>query len=142
MFVRASQEAMLLETNGMVQIQLKRVYETKGAADGFRVWVDKLWPRGMKKEYLQYDLWAKGIAPSTELRKWFHQDNDAHWEEFRLRYTEELRTSVAVEEFLALVKEKQIVTLLYASNNAVQNHATVLRDYLESVLHTSSKMNC
>ncbi len=118
----------------MVQIRLKRVYEAQEETDCFRVLVDKLWPRGMKKEYLQYDFWAKDIAPSTSLRKWFHEAHDIHWEEFRLKYIEELKTSTAVEEFLALIREKQVVTLLYASNNATENHALVLQEHLQQAL--------
>lgn len=64
----------------MTQIRIKRVYEDPDAADGYRVLVDRLWPRGMKKEHLKYDAWEKDITPSPELRKWFHEDQAGHWE--------------------------------------------------------------
>ncbi len=118
----------------MVQIKLKRVYEAEETTDGFRVLVNKLWPRGMKKENLHYNLWAKDIAPSILLRKWYHQDSNVRWEEFKERYTEELKASTVADGFLALIKGKQVVTLLYASNNKAENHAKILQEYLEKTL--------
>lgn len=64
----------------MTQIRIKRVYEEPDATDGYRVLVDRLWPRGIKKEHLKYDVWEKDITPSPELRKWFHEDQAEHWE--------------------------------------------------------------
>ncbi len=118
----------------MTQVKIKRIYEAGEKSDGFRVLVDKLWPRGIKKEDLHYDLWAKDIVPSTPLREWFHQDQKNHWEEFKRKYTEELKESAAVKVFIAKIKEKQVVTLLYASKNAAENHALILQDYLKKVL--------
>ncbi len=119
----------------MIKIKLKRVYDVEESSDGFRVLVDKLWPRGMKKENLHYDLWAKDITPSTPLREWYHQDEENHWEEFKKKYTEELTKSTAMEGFINKVKGKQVVTLLYASKNAMENHALILKKYLEKALH-------
>lgn len=80
----------------MTRIAIKRVYEPATDTDGLRVLVDKLWPRGIRKEALHYDLWAKEIAPSAPLRRWFHADPQGRWEEFRRRYLHELAASPAV----------------------------------------------
>ena len=77
----------------MTRIAIKRVYEPATDTDGLRVLVDKLWPRGIRKEALHYDLWAKEIAPSAPLRRWFHADPQGRWEEFRRRYLHELAAS-------------------------------------------------
>lgn len=66
----------------MVQVRIKRVYEDFSETDGYRVLVDKLWPRGIKKEWLKYDYWAKDITPSAALRRWFHEDIPGHWNDF------------------------------------------------------------
>lgn len=77
----------------MTQYQLKRAYEPASPEDGFRVYIDRLWPRGLSHETFHYDLWDKDIAPSTELREWFHADPDNRWSEFETRYSKELETS-------------------------------------------------
>lgn len=115
----------------MIQVKIKRVYEPEEAADGFRVLVDKLWPRGIKKENLHYDLWAKDITPSTPLRMWYHEDMAGRWQKFERKYAEELKDSQAMNEFIGQIKDQKTVTLLYASRNATENHALVLRDYLQ-----------
>lgn len=114
----------------MTQINIKRVYETPDAADGYRVLVDRLWPRGMKKEYLKYDAWEKDITPSPELRKWFHEDPAEHWEGFVAMYKKELEESEAVHKFIERIKKYPTVTLLYASKEPVHNHARILRQFL------------
>ena len=113
---------------------IKRVYKPEEKNDGYRVLVDKLWPRGFSKASLHCELWAKDIAPSTPLRQWYHQNKSEHWDEFSMRYIKELENSSAVEEFINSIRGKQIVTLLYASGNAAENHALVLRDFLERKL--------
>lgn len=110
------------ETDGAVSTAL-------GAAD--RVLVDKLWPRGIKKEWLKYDYWAKDITPSAALRRWFHEDIPGHWNDFVVMYQKELEASQAVADFLTLIKPHPVITLLYASKEPVYNHARILRDYLE-----------
>lgn len=115
----------------MVQIRIKRVYDPAAPDDGCRVLVDKLWPRGVRKEALHYDWWAKDIAPSAELRAWYHADPETRWREFRRRYTDELRSSEAVREFVRTIADKDAVTLLYASKNAAENHALILQEYLQ-----------
>jgi uncharacterized protein YeaO (DUF488 family) len=115
----------------MVQVTIKRVYEPEEATDGFRVLVDKLWPRGIKKGNLPYDLWAKDIALSTPLREWYHEDMEGRWQEFERKYTEELKNSPAMNDFISQIKGQKTVTLLYASHNAAENHALILRDYIQ-----------
>ena len=118
----------------MTKVKIKRVYETEDKSDGYRVFIDKLWPRGVKKENLHYDLWEKDIAPSIPLREWFHEDEDGRWKEFQLKYKHELKESPAMKDFIDKIKGKSTVTLLYASKNATENHALILQDYLEEVL--------
>ena len=81
----------------MTQINIKRVYETPSSNDGYRVLVDRLWPRGMKREYLKYDYWAKELTPSNDLRKWFHADVEKRWGAFADMYQKELERSHAVK---------------------------------------------
>ena len=107
----------------MTQIKIKRVYEEPADTDGYRVLVDRLWPRGMKKEYLKYDVWEKDITPSPDLA--------GHWKEFAAMYEKELEGSAAVKEFLTKIASYKVVTLLYASKEPVYNHARILQQYLE-----------
>lgn len=79
----------------MTQIKLKRIYEDPEPTDGYRIFVDRLWPRGMKKEAVHFDLWEKDITPSPELRGWFHQAPDERWNEFAALYRKELNGSEA-----------------------------------------------
>lgn len=109
-------------------IRLKRVYEEYSADDGYRILVDRLWPRGVSKESAHLDLWMKDVAPSTELRKWFSHD-PAKWAEFEKRYTVELETNPAVGELRNLVKTKKTITLLYGARNIEHNEAVVIRRY-------------
>ena len=118
----------------MSKIQLKRVYEEVDESDGFRVFVDRLWPRGMKKEAIHYDLWAKHIAPSSQLRTWVHQDPESRWDTFSLMYQKELKLSEGTEKFIELIRQHPVVTLLFASKSETQNHAMVLKAYLENSL--------
>jgi len=118
----------------MTQIKLKRVYEDYSNDDGYRVLVDRLWPRGMKKEHLHYDMWAKDIAPSADIRQWFHDDIKDHWEEFSNMYKKELTKSEAVKKFVEAIKDKDTVTLLYASKEPEHNHAKILKAYLDKEL--------
>ncbi len=115
----------------MTRVRIKRVYEAPAPEDGYRVLVDKLWPRGVRKDALHYDLWAKEITPSSELRAWYHADPQTRWPEFRRRYIKELHGSQAVQEFVRRIAGKDTVTLLYASKNAAENHALILQEFLE-----------
>lgn len=113
-------------------IALKRVYDEPSANDGYRVLVDRLWPRGVTKERAMLDEWPKEITPSDELRKWIHVD-PTQWSEFKKRYHAELKPHKA--ELLALAKraKKGKVTLLTAAKEMDKNHATVLKAYLEKL---------
>lgn len=115
----------------MTQIRIKRVYEAPDTTDGYRVLIDRLWPRGMKKEHLKYDVWEKDITPSPELRKWFHEDIANHWEGFATMYKKELESSETVQQFIKTIKPYHTVTLLYASKETVYNHARILQEYLQ-----------
>ncbi|MES2278482.1 MAG: DUF488 domain-containing protein [Bacteroidota bacterium] len=116
----------------MGTLQIKRVYEPAEKGDGIRILVDRLWPRGMKKETAQLTQWMKAIAPSTDLRKWFDHD-PAKWEQFCLKYTLELQQNSAVENLLKLIKENKMVTLLYAAHDGRYNHAIVLQQFINEV---------
>ena len=113
-----------------MQIWLRRVYGEPGPRDGTRVLVDRLWPRGIRKDTAAIDVWLKEIAPSEELRKWFGH-NPERWEEFQKRYYCELNTrgSQAVKRLAGIV-EKGRVTLVFASKNERLNNAVVLKNYL------------
>lgn len=116
-------------------IVTKRVYEPVADTDGYRVLLDRLWPRGLKKEAVAYDLWAKELAPSTELRKWFGHD-PALWDGFRERYAAELDAAVALWQPLAERAKRQHVTLLFGARDEQHNNAVALKAYLENWLHT------
>ena len=112
-----------------MDIQIKRIYENADSSDGKRILVDRLWSRGISKENAHLDLWLKEIAPSTELRKWFHAATPDHWREFKQRYLEELETNPAVNE-LQEIALKHKVTLLYSAKDVENNHAIILKEYL------------
>lgn len=119
------------------RIQVKRVYDDPDGtelADGFRVYVDRLWPRGESKVKFHYDLWAKDVAPSNELRRWFHQDAETRWPEFCERYRTELRTNPAFKIFVQELKPYSKITLLYSSSDRVRNNAIVLASVLSDAL--------
>jgi len=110
-------------------INIKRVYAPYSESDGYRILVDRLWPRGMKKEDARIDKWLKEIAPSTALRKWFNHEQDK-WEEFRQKYHDELNASAALNELLADLKKHQTVTFLFASKEEKINHAVILKQFI------------
>ncbi|HEU5004523.1 MAG TPA: DUF488 domain-containing protein [Candidatus Saccharimonadales bacterium] len=113
-------------------IAIKRVYEVKSKDDGYRVLVDRLWPRGVSKEKAALDLWMKDVAPSDGLRKWFNHD-PAKWEEFEKRYKEELKNNDdLLEQLKNLEKEHKKLTLLYSAHDEEHNQAIVLADVLKS----------
>lgn len=110
-------------------IQIKRVYEPPSRQDGRRILVERLWPRGLTKEALVADSWAKDVAPSTELRKWFGHRAE-RWEEFRRRYRAELDANPDAWQAIREAGEHGAVTLLYSARDTSRNGAVVLRDYL------------
>lgn len=114
-----------------MDIQTKRIYENPSLADGYRVLVDRLWPRGVKKEATELSEWNKQIAPSTTLRKWFSHKEEL-LPEFKKRYAEELRTETEELNRLRKIAKKQRLTLLYAARSETLNHAKVLCQLLQS----------
>lgn len=107
-------------------VELKRAYDAAAAADGFRIYIDRLWPRGLSHETFHYDLWDKDIAPSTELREWFHAAPEERWQEFARRYAAELKGSPAFAALLGAIASKPKVTLLYSSHDRAHNNAVVV----------------
>jgi uncharacterized protein YeaO (DUF488 family) len=111
-------------------IKIKRIYEPVASDDGFRILVDKLWPRGLSKEKAKVDLWLKVIAPSDDLRKRFCHD-PKKWEEFKSKYLKELESKKELlNRIKQIEKEKEIVTLLYSAKDEERNNAVVLRTIL------------
>ena len=110
-------------------VRLKRAYDAPAAADGTRVLVDRLWPRGVKKDKAAIDLWAKELAPSTELRKWFGHDPE-RWTGFKRRYAAELREHADELADLRRLARRGPVTLIYAARDQEHNEAVILRDML------------
>ncbi|TXH55079.1 MAG: DUF488 domain-containing protein [Bacteroidia bacterium] len=118
----------------MKTIQLKRVYENFDTADGFRILVDRLWPRGINKENDHIDLWLKEIAPSTELRTWFNHEVEK-WDEFQQRYVAELNANeLVLQELLEAIQQHEKITLLYGAKDTKHNQAVVLKDWLSQYL--------
>ncbi len=116
-------------------IQVKRIYEPADPADGYRALIDRLWPRGISRGRAALDNWLVDLAPSTELRKWFHGD-PRRWPQFVRRYRAELRAQAPMLEALGQRATKQRVTLLYAARDPHRNHATVLREVLRQAQRT------
>lgn len=111
-------------------IHIKRIYEAISKNDGYRVLVDRLWPRGIKKEDARIDEWLKDIAPSDSLRKWFgHQPEK--WDAFYARYLDELFDTAALAHLMELMKKNETLTLLYSAKDEQHNHAIVIRDFLQ-----------
>ncbi|MBK1885672.1 DUF488 domain-containing protein [Marinobacter sp. DY40_1A1] len=120
-----------------MDIRIKRAYEDAARSDGPRILVDRMWPRGVAKEDADLEAWLKGLAPSTELRKWFDHDPEK-WKEFRQRYLKELKaskegdTADALKELQAILKEHKRITLVFAAKDTEHNNAVALRDFLDN----------
>ncbi len=115
-----------------MDIRLKRAYEAPDRSDGPRVLIDRIWPRGVSKADADIDHWLKGLAPSTELRKWFGHDPQK-WPEFCDRYLKELKSDEVAEDLATLARildEHKRVTLVFAAKDTEHNNAVALRDYL------------
>lgn len=110
-------------------VQIKRIYDSPKDSDGYRVLVDRLWPRGVSKEEAALDEWLKDIAPTPELRTWFGHD-PAKFTEFRERYQEELRHNPHSKELVRLAAQHHTLTLLYGAKDPAINHAVVLQQFL------------
>jgi uncharacterized protein YeaO (DUF488 family) len=118
-----------------MSVAVKRVYEAPARSDGTRVLVDRLWPRGLTKERASVDAWLRDLAPSDELRKWYHGHPEV-WATFRRRYLRELKRPEAIpalEELYRLARGPKPLTLLFASKNEERNNAIVLRDLLQGM---------
>ena len=122
----------------MGQVDIKRVYEQAADEDGVRILVDRLWPRGVSKERAALTGWLKDVAPSPDLRRWWHHDPD-RFEDFARRYRTELDDNPALEDLLSIVREHDRTTLVYAAKNPAVNHALILRDYIRQALEKEDK---
>ena len=111
------------------RIRIKRIYRAARVSDGKRILVDRLWPRGVSKDRARVDIWARDIAPSDDLRRWFH-DNPDRFDEFRERYLQELAAKDDLAQELAGYAQDGVVTLLYASKDEERNNAVVLQQVL------------
>ncbi len=114
------------------ELRLKRVYDRAAAEDGFRILVERLWPRGVSKEKARLDLWLRDIAPSPELRQWFAHDS-SKWDQFQVRYRAELSCRPALVETLVEQLSSGPVTLVYAAHGE-QTSARLLKEYVEALL--------
>ena len=115
-----------------MDIRTRRAYDEMAQNDGYRVLIDRIWPRGVSKEDLDLDDWLKDVAPSDDLRKWFDHDPDK-WDEFQRRYREELDGSDAVKPLIDKAREGR-VTLIFGAKDETHNNAEALRDYLKDKL--------
>ena len=113
----------------MTKYTIKRIYDPSAKTDGYRVLVDRLWPRGISKERARLDEWNKNVAPSAELRKWFAHKPE-RFEEFSARYLKELQGNDALKSLKDRLAEQKVVTLLYGARDPKINHASMLRDVL------------
>lgn len=116
-----------------MSVVIKRVYEPASGTDGMRVLVDRLWPRGLTKADAAIEEWLRDLAPSNELRRWYHARPD-HWSDFRKRYLKELKQpgcETALHRLYELAQQKKPLTLLFASKNETHNNAVVLKELLE-----------
>jgi uncharacterized protein YeaO (DUF488 family) len=116
-------------------IQLKRVYDPPSDTDGVRFLVERLWPRGIKKESLAIDAWLKDAAPTTALRQWFGHD-PARWSEFRKRYFAELRKNPDAWSLIENTARSCTATLIYSSHDILHNNAVALKEFIEQNLST------
>jgi len=119
-------------------LKIKRVYDEPSKADGRRILVDRLWPRGLKKEDAHIDEWFKELSPSNELRKWFNHD-PKKWGEFRKRFFSELREHEELMDSVISAARKGSVTLLFGSKEERFNNAVALKEYIESRMGISER---
>jgi len=115
-------------------LKLKRAYDPAAEADGTRILVERLWPRGLSKAKVRVDTWLKEVAPSTDLRKWFGHD-PAKWPQFRERYFRELDERPEAWQPIVSNARRGLVTLIYSSHDTVHNNAVALHEYLRARAH-------
>jgi uncharacterized protein YeaO (DUF488 family) len=114
-------------------IRIKRAYQSPAKKDGYRIMVDRVWPRGVSKQRLKMDVWLKDIAPSHDLRRWLSQ-NSQKWDEFAIKYREELADKTEfLNQILELEEEKGTVTLVYTNGNIEQKNAIILKEVLKEL---------
>lgn len=117
-----------------INIQIKRAYAPAAVEDGWRILVDRLWPRGINKDKAAIHEWSKSLAPSIELRKSFGHDSEK-WPDFRKQYKQELRDNKALlDELLMEIRQHPVVTLVYAAKDEAHNNAVVLKEVLDNLL--------
>jgi uncharacterized protein YeaO (DUF488 family) len=116
-----------------IRIKIKRIYDPPGAEDGFRILVDRLWPRGLSKEKAKVDLWLREISPSNELRKWYGHDPDK-WTEFKKKYLEEIEEKKEEFDLLRKKAREVTVTFLFSSKEEELNNAAALKEFVERKL--------
>ncbi len=117
-----------------MDIKIKRAYDPPDQNDGFRILVDRIWPRGLSKAKAKVDLWLKSIAPSSELRKWYNHDPEK-WEQFKIKYSKELADNdVSVESLITEANKHHTVTLIFGSKELKLNNATALREFVYNKL--------
>jgi len=112
-------------------IKVKRIYDAPAAGDGFRVLVDRLWPRGLSKEKAKVDLWLKEISPSNELRQWYGHDPEK-WAEFKKKYLKEIEDQGAAFDLILKKSKAGTVTFLFSSKEEKLNNAQALKEFVES----------
>jgi len=120
-----------LKRQQVPEIKLKRVYDKPLKSDGYRILVDRLWPRGLKKENAMLDEWIKDLAPTDRLRNWFDHDAD-YWQEFKKKYKTELKQNQLFDDFLEKLATKKHITLLYATRYNHLTHAIILKEIMEA----------
>lgn len=111
-------------------LKIKRIYEEYSKSDGYRILVDRLWPRGISKEKARIDLWLKEIGPSNELRNWFGHEVEK-WEGFQKKYENELKSNPAFKTLQEIIKKERTVTILYGAKDPEHNQAEVLLNLLK-----------
>lgn len=117
-----------------MRVKVKRVYEPVSHDDGYRLLVDRLWARGIRKGSPKLNKWLKDISPSLELMKWYHEDPDTRWSDFQRKYKAELKVNKeAVAEIKKIKKDHPNLTIVYASRNTEHNNAVVLAKYLSTL---------
>lgn len=119
-------------------INIKRIYDSPEERDGYRILIDRLWPRGLKKDKAEIDQWFKAAAPSPELRKWFHEKPIERWPAFKGNYKAELEKNKDLKEFQELIKAHPVITLVFGAKDDLHNHALVLQHFLNKKFRTTT----
>ncbi|WP_353117703.1 DUF488 family protein [Myroides odoratus] len=116
------------------QLKIKRIYEEPSASDGYRVLVDRLWPRGISKENAAIEEWAKDITPTTEIRKAYGHIVE-HWQTFTYQYLQELKHNELIPTYLEKWEDYPVITFVYAARDTEHTHALILQDYMQKLFN-------